>query len=168
MKYKAKVDKEFCEYRDQKNKETERSDNDTRWDYEFVENHICRVAGSGHKKWDGGIWKGEKITHHAFDTVHDFFGSCDFKYLTKENTANISVFTKKCILEGKTDTVVFWRWLTHPAGRHSDLLQPGQVGTYEIIDYISGRTVLSNMKNGRFDYNEYLSTEDDREFLNSI
>lgn len=168
MKYKAKIDEEFCNYRDRKNAETDRDPNDTRWDYEFVENHICRVSGSGHKKWNGGVWKGEELTHHAFDTVHEFFGSCDFKYLTKENTANISTFTRRYIEMGRTDTIVFWRWVSHPAGSHRELIQPGQTGIYEIIDYIDGPTVLQNIRSGRFDYNEYLDLETDRKFLDNL
>ena len=85
MRYKVTISEEFCVQRDKKIAEDTRGDSARiNWDFEYPENHITKIPGSMYQKWEGGEWRGKTITHHPFDAIHEFFGSCDFKYLSKK------------------------------------------------------------------------------------
>ena len=81
MKYKGKVSPEFIQTRNTKVSEDRRPKDVAlrQWDFEFVEYHQSSVSLTGHKIYEG----------YEYDTVHEFFGNCDFKHVNRNNEFHI-------------------------------------------------------------------------------
>jgi len=150
MKFKGKVTKEFIDRRNKKVEDDERDENiewkERQWDFEFPERHQSSIETSGHEIHEG----------YEYDTVHKFFGHCDFKHVNRFDQIHISPYIQKCINEGKIDHIVAWKFSPHPSLWHNTL-QEGDVVYYEILDYIPADHVLKNLEGKIFDYGKYLN-----------
>jgi hypothetical protein len=168
MEYKVTIDEDFCKRRNEWiAKDTRGESARMNWDFEYPEHHISRVSGSMHKKWEGGVWKGNKLTHHSIDTIHEFFGACDFKYLKKNRKVHIGNFPLRNLREGVLDHIILWEWVKHP-NNWKDIIQPGETGVYRIVDHIPAKDILDFTDGNVFDYNEYLSLKEDEKYLNNL
>jgi len=136
MKFKGKVTKEFIDRRNQKVEEDDRDmsekDKQRQWDFEFVEHHQAAIPNSGHEVYEG----------YEYDTVHSFFGNCDFKHVNRYSTFSISKYIQKQLRENVIDTIVLWQYAPHPHLWHENL-QEGDFVKYEILDYLSRDEVLA-------------------------
>lgn len=136
MKYKGKVTKEFIERRDQLVQEDDRNmsheDKKRQWDFEFVEHHQANLSTSGHTLYEG----------YEYDTVHDFFGRCDFKHVNRDNQFSISKYILKQLKENVIDTIVLWKYNPHPHLWHKNL-EDGDFVKYEILEYISRNDIIN-------------------------
>ncbi len=149
MRFKGIVTKEFIARRDKQVKKDGRNKSiewkERQWDFEFPEQHQCTIESSGHEIHEG----------YSHDTVHKFFGHCDFKHVNRFNQVHISPYIQKCIKEEKIDHIVTWKFTPHPSLWHNTL-QEGDVVYYEVLDYIPANHVLDNLEEGIFDYGKYL------------
>jgi len=134
MKYKGKVPKSFIDRRETKVKEDDRDEHLARrqWDFEFIEHHQASLPSTGHSIYEG----------YEYDTVHPFFGNCDFKHVNKSNQFHISPYILRQLETGTIDHIVLWRFIRHP-GNWKRPLQEGDEVQYEILDYASGYEVMN-------------------------
>lgn len=128
--YKGKVTQEFI---DRRNKQVakDKRDYDTalrQWDFEFPEHHQCSIP-SGHTLYFG----------YEYDTVHDFFGNCDFKHVNRFNGFHISPYILKQLKAGKIDHIVPWKYIERDWSKPLDV---GQSVQYEVLDYIPAQEIL--------------------------
>lgn len=166
--YKVTISEEFCEERDRKIAEDTRGESARmNWDFEYPEYHLSKVSGSMYQKWDGGLWKGKELTHHAFDVVHEFFGACDLKYLKKNGLVHISNYILRNLREGVTDHIVLWQWIKHPNG-WNDIVQPGESGVYEIVAVIPAKDIVDLTTNNTFNYDDYKCLQEDEKYLKNL
>lgn len=132
MKYSGVVNQEFIDYLDKK------VIADTRdpilaarqWSFEFPERHLCSVKGSGHTLFEG----------FDYDTDHEFFGKCDFKYHNKEKVLRLTPFVYENINKGNIDTFITWKWLER---NPNHALKLNERVKYELIMYIEAETVYN-------------------------
>jgi hypothetical protein len=137
MKYKGKVSPEFIQTRNTKVSEDRRPKDVAlrQWDFEFVEYHQSSVSLTGHKIYEG----------YEYDTVHEFFGNCDFKHVNRNNEFHISPYILKQLKSELIDHIVLWRFVSHP-GNWKRPLEEGDSVQYEILDYIPRQEVLETIK----------------------
>lgn len=133
MKYKGKVNKDFVSRRESKVKEDDREENIARrqWDFEFVEHHQASIPSTGHVIYEG----------YEYDTIHPFFGNCDFKHVNRFDEFHISPYILKQLKSAEIDHIVLWRFVKHPR-EWKESLQLNDEVHYEILDYVSGYEVL--------------------------
>ena len=145
MKYKGIVDQEFMDYLNKKVSEDKRDRLEAarQWSFEYPERHITKIANSGHSLYEG----------IDYDTIHDYFGKCDFKYHNKKNTLYLTQYVYDNITKGNIDTFITWRWLGRDPGQP---LQLGESVRYELIMYIDAKTVYNgaiyNEENEKYEY----------------
>lgn len=133
MKYKGKVTESFISRREMKVKEDHRGESTARrqWDFEFVEHHQASVPSTGHIIYEG----------YEYDTIHPFFGNCDFKHVNRFNEFHISPYILGQLRVGEIDHIVLWRFVNHPQNWKNSLQINDEV-QYEILDYVSNIEVL--------------------------
>lgn len=134
MKFKGTVSSEFIERRNEIVKKDRRPVEvaERQWDFEFPEYHQCLIPSTGHRIYSG----------YEYDTEHDFFGNCDFKYLNKRNEIHISHYILKQLEEGKIDHIIPWSYISKNWSRS---LEEGDTVQYEILDHIPPSEILSSM-----------------------
>lgn len=132
--YKGKVTKEFIDRRDVHVAADDRPYDVAmrQWDFEFPEHHQCSIE-SGHVLYEG----------YEFDTVHDFFGNCDFKHVNRHNEFHISPYILKQIRNKTTDYIVAWKYKNKDWSRP---LEEGDSVQYEILDYIPSYEILQALE----------------------
>lgn len=152
MKFKGKVTKEFIDRRNKLVAEDDRDQDiewkERQWDFEFPEHHQCSIGNSGHSIYEG----------YEADTVHEFFGKCDFKHVNRFDKIHISPYIRKHIEKGNIDHIVAWKFSPHPSLWHHSL-EEGDIVEYEILDYIPADKVLELLDDRMFDYDKYLAGE---------
>ena len=133
--YKGKVTRAFIDRRDEKvaGDSRDRQTAERQWDFEFPEHHQCSIS-SGHKLYEG----------YEYDTVHQFFGRCDFKYVNRFKEIHIFPFIFKQINAGKIDHIVAWKYKNIKTWSLN--LEEGDEVQYEILDYIPVAEVLNSIK----------------------
>ena len=133
MKYKAYVDQGFIDMigpkiaNDSRGKEVA----SRQWSFEFPEYALGKIPSSGHT-WNEGM---------EYDTVHPFFGKCDFKYHNKEGVISLTDYVYRNIEKGLIDTFITWKWLKRNPGVPLEL---GELVSFELIMYIDSDMVYNN------------------------
>jgi hypothetical protein len=133
MKYSGVINQEFMDYLNKKVSEDTRDPilAARQWSFEFPERHLCSVKGSGHILNEG----------FEYDTNHEFFGKCDFKYHNKEGVIRLTNYVYKNIAKGFIDTFITWKWI----GRNpNEAVRLNEKVKYELIMYIDAETVYNN------------------------
>lgn len=145
MKYKANVDQEFYTMLKQKIAEDTRDHVDARiqWSFEFPEWALSKIPSSGHTRYEG----------FEYDTDHEFFGKCDFKYHNKDRVLRLTPYVYENIKKGNIDTFITWKWLER---NPREPLELGETVKFELIMYINAETVYNsaeyNEERQRYEY----------------
>ena len=132
MKYSGVVNQEFMDYLNKKVSEDDRHHiiAARQWSYEFPEKHISGIKGSGHSLYEGKEW----------DTNHEFFGKCDFKYHNKTGVIRLTNYVYENIAKKNIDTFITWKWLDRSP---NVALTLNERVKYQLIMYIEAETVYN-------------------------
>lgn len=113
-----------------------------RWDSEFPEQHQCMIDPK-QTLFEGNA----KFTHHAFDTIDEDYGNCDWKRYAKDGI-HLTNYIYNRIKEGTTDHVVVWQWAD--GNRHNRLYENQEV-SYIVLGVVPASYIIKTAKIDGYD-----------------
>lgn len=137
------VSREFIEARDKhvirimREERIKEEDAIRRWDSEFPEQHQCTIDAK-QTLFEGN----DTHTHHAYDTIDEDYGNCDYKRYSKDGIHISSYIHERCV-DGTIDHIVVWQWADRNI--HKRLYENDEV-SYIILGVVPASQVVKLAK----------------------